>query len=104
MSDPKPNGKPRFDLGQLLSTPAALQAMAASNQTPMDFLSRHARGDWGDDLCDEDRRLNDQALVDGSRILSVYRTRKGVKIWIITEATDDNGHRAATTCILPSEY
>jgi len=99
-----PNGKPKFDLGQLLSTPGALEAMAESNQTPMDFISRHVRGDWGDDLCEEDRRLNDQALVDGSRILSSYKTRKGVKIWVITEAIDDDGHRMATTILKPEEY
>jgi hypothetical protein len=98
------NGKPKFDLGQVLATPGALEALEESGQTPMEFISRHACGDWGEDLCEEDRRLNDQALVDGSRILSVYRTRKGVKIWIITEAAGDDGHRACTTCILPSEY
>jgi hypothetical protein len=97
-------GKPKFHLGQLLSTPGALEALQESNQTPMDFISRHVRGDWGEELCDEDRQLNDQALVDGSRILSAYRTRKGVKLWIITEAADDDGHRLATTCLLPSEY
>ena len=83
---------------------AALEAMAEANQTPMEFMSRHVRGDWGDELCKEDRQLNDQALVDGSRILSAYKTRKGVKIWIITEAMGDDGHRAATTCLLPEEY
>jgi hypothetical protein len=98
------NGKPKFDLGQLLSTPGALEALEESGQAPADFLSRHARGDWGEDLCEEDRQLNDQALVDGSRLLSAYRTLKGVKIWIITEAMDDNGHRACTTALLPSEY
>ena len=73
-----------------------------SNQSPMDFISRHVSGDWGD-MCPDDKQLNDQALIDGSRLLSSYRTRKGAKLWIITEATDDSGHRAATTCILPSE-
>lgn len=96
--------KVKFSLGQLLSTPAALQAMADSGQTPLEFVSRHAKGDWGEELCQEDKRLNDQAVVDGSRILSAYKTRSGVKIWIITEAADDNGHRAATTALLPSQY
>ena len=51
-----------------------------------------------------DAALNDQALVDGSRLLSAYTTLKSVKIWIITEAADDSGHRLATTALLPSEY
>jgi hypothetical protein len=29
---------------------------------------------------------------------------KGVRIWIITEATDDGGRRAATTILLPTDY
>ena len=97
------NGKPRFDLGRLLATPGALKAMGEAGQTPLDFISRHARGDWGD-VCAEDKRLNDEALVDGSRLLSSYRLSNGRKLWVISEATDDNGHRAATTCLLPSEY
>jgi hypothetical protein len=97
-------GKPKFNLGQILATPGALEALQESGQTPLEFISRHARGDWGEELCDEDKQLNDQSLVDGSRILSAYKTRKGVKIWIITEACDDSGHRAATTALLPSEY
>lgn len=31
-------------------------------------------------------------------------TRAGEKIWVITEATDDRGHRSATTILLPDEY
>ena len=49
-------------------------------------------------------QLNDEALQDGSRILSAYITRAGEKIWIITEATDDRGQRSATTILLPDEY
>ena len=48
--------------------------------------------------------MNNASLVDGSRLLSAYRTLKGVKIWIITEATGDDGHRASTCCLLPNEY
>jgi hypothetical protein len=43
-------------------------------------------------------------LIDGSRLLSANRTSNGEKIWIITEAVDDSGKRAATTILLPSEY
>ncbi|HUT90282.1 MAG TPA: hypothetical protein VMY37_12350 [Thermoguttaceae bacterium] len=95
--------KPKFHLGQLVATPGALEALQDSGQRPDDFLSRHVQGDWGE-VCDEDRTLNDEALIDGSRILSAYRTLKGVKLWVITEAADDRGHRAATTILLPEEY
>jgi hypothetical protein len=93
----------KFPLGRLAATPGALEAMEASGQTAEFFLARHASGDYGE-VNDEDRQLNDEALIHGDRILSAYRTLKGVKLWIITEAADDNGHRAATTILLPSEY
>jgi hypothetical protein len=95
---------PKFSLGQTLSTPGALAAISDSGQAPYDFLTRHAQGDWGEELCAEDHQLNDQAVIDGSRILSAYRTEKNVKLWIITEAADDSGLRAATTILLPEEY
>jgi len=97
------SGKPKFQLGQILATPGALEALEESGQTPGFFLQKHQQGDWGL-VCDDDKMANDHALIDGSRLLSAYKTLKGVKLWIITEAVDDNGHRAATSCILPSEY
>ena len=93
----------KFDSGQFLSTPGALEALTESNQSPSEFLDRHSNGDWGD-MCNEDRQLNDAALNDGSRIFSSFKTRNGTKIWVITEAADDNGVRSATTILLPEEY
>ena len=93
----------RFSLGQLLATPGALSALEESKQSPAIFLDRHLRGDWGE-VCDSDKKLNDESLGDGSRLMSAYRTTAGVKIWVITEAADDQGQRAATTILLPEEY
>ena len=93
----------KFLLGRVVATPAALQAVEESGQTPASFLNRHASGDWGE-VDAEDWQLNDQALVDGSRLLSSYRTLKGKKLWIITEAADDHGNQAATTILVPEEY
>ncbi len=92
-----------FVLGRLLITPGALEALQRANQSAIEFLQRHALGDWGD-VCDEDRQANDHALIDGSRILSAHRTSLGEKLWIATEAADEAGQRAATTILLPSEY
>ncbi len=94
---------PRFNLGQIVATSGALRALAESGQTPDFFLERHLRGDWGE-VDEGDRKRNDQALVDGSRILSAYTTLRGVRLWIITEAADDEGRRVATTILLPEEY
>jgi len=90
-------------LGQIVATPGALVALAAADTSPSTLLQRHASGDWGD-LDAHDRAANDTALCDGSRLLSAYTVAEGVKVWIITEAADDDGHRAATTLLLPEEY
>jgi hypothetical protein len=93
----------KFNLGQVLATPGALEALAESGQQAAFFLNRHVVADWGE-VCQEDALLNDEALKDGTRLLSAYSTLKGVRIWIITEAADDNGQRPATTILLPDEY
>jgi hypothetical protein len=93
----------KFRLGRLLATPAALEAIQRAGQDPLFFLERHARGDWGEADA-EDRKLNDESGRDGSRILSAYRTLQGEKLWVLTEAADDFGNRAATTLLLPDEY
>lgn len=72
------NGKPKFNLGQIVATHAALEALQESGQTPQLFLARHVRGDWGE-VCDEDKGLNDQSLIDGSRLLSGIHHAHGNK-------------------------
>ena len=85
-----------FPLGQVVATANA--SLRLSTEEVLTALARHASGDWGD-LCPEDRRLNDQALREGTRLLSAYRTVKGVKLWVITEAD-----RSVTTILTPDEY
>jgi hypothetical protein len=95
--------KPLFQLGQVVATPGAIEAMQKAGQVAWEFLSRHVAGDWG--IVDaDDKAANDASLKDGSRILSAYTLNTGEKIWVITEATDDQGKRAATTILLPDEY
>jgi len=90
---------PLFSLGQIVSTPGALETLNAEGTNGLELLRRHVSGDWGD-LCEEDRRENGLSVEQGCRILSAYRLpRTGVKLWIITEAD-----RSVTTFLLPSEY
>lgn len=89
--------------GQTVATPGCLAALEAAGQTPHEFLARHLASDWGD-VAPEDHALNDAAVLDGSRILSAYTLATGVRIWVISEAADDDGTRAATTLLLPAEY
>ena len=93
----------KFAIGKTLATPAALEALEESGQSPDFFLDRHVQGDWGD-VDASDQQANDEALVSGERLLSAYKTLKGQRIWIITEAKGDEGQRAATTILLPEEY
>ena len=96
--------KYKFHPGRIVATPGALEAIRASGQTPEVFLGAHLEGYWGGELDEEDRRLNDEALIDGSRLLSAYKTLRGERLWIITEAADDLGRRYSTTILLPEEY
>jgi hypothetical protein len=89
---------PGFPLGRVVATPGALRALEEANQNAFEFLERHQAGDWGE-LCDEDKSENEFSVRNGFRILSAYRTRLDVKIWVITEAD-----RSATTFLLPHEY
>jgi hypothetical protein len=93
----------KFNLGRVVATPGALAAMEASGQSPAFFLDQHIQGEWGL-VCDEDKALNDAALIDGSRLLSAYTTLKGVKIWIVTEAVGEDGTRASSCLLLPEDY
>lgn len=77
-------------------TPGARDSIPPSEMAQA--LRRHARSDWGD-LDDEDRRANDRALQEGTRLLSAYHSTHGTKFWIITE-----GDRSVTTVLLPDEY
>jgi hypothetical protein len=95
--------KPKFPLGQLVATPGALRALAEAGQSPAFFLEKHQSCDWGD-VDSEDKRANDEALLTGARLLSAYKTLRGVRIWVITEAADDEGGRASTTVLKPEEY
>ena len=90
--------EPRFPLGQLVATPGALAALEEAEQDPLELITRHVTGDWGN-LEEEDKQENEFSVNRQLRILSAYKLPTGDKIWIITEAD-----RSATTLLLPSEY
>lgn len=100
---PNETTKAKFHPGQIVATPGALEALQDAGQQPQDFLVMHLSGDWGE-LDQEDRQMNEVALIDGSRLLSAYTTRRGQKLWIITEAADDDGRRLCTTILRPEDY
>ena len=85
-----------FRLGKIVSTPSALDQL--TQEDILLGIQRHQAGDWGD-VDEHDRAANDRALVEGTRILSVYQSANGTKFWLITEA--DRSH---TTVLLPADY
>jgi len=85
-------------LGRVVATPAALDALSATDTHPFALLRRHVTGDWGD-LTPEDVEANRMALATGARVLSAYTLPDGTRVWVITEAD-----RTATTILLPEDY
>jgi len=102
MSETEPRGEtplpPLFSLGQVVSTPGALEALEQAGQQSLELLARHVTGDWGE-LDEEDKAENDFSVGHNLRLFSAYTLSNGVKIWLITEAD-----RSVTTFLLPSEY
>ncbi|MPL89233.1 hypothetical protein SDC9_35266 [bioreactor metagenome] len=95
-----------FNTGQIVAT-RGVHDLACENSEFAQFiqksLNRHVKGDWGD-VDEEDKQTNDQALKQGTRMLSAYNDDRfpqngAATIWIITEAD-----RSATTILFPDEY
>lgn len=90
---------PLFPLGRCVATPGAIAALAATGQTPSEFLMRHQTGDYGC-VDDDDKRANDEAVQCGERVFSAYMLNDGqTKLWCISEAD-----RSSTCLLLPDEY
>jgi hypothetical protein len=90
------NNRLLFSLGRTVITSNAQGTLHPEDA--IRALARHSDGDWGD-VCEDDRQSNEQALKQGSRLLSVYTDQLGTKFWIITEAD-----RSSTTVLLPEDY
>jgi hypothetical protein len=87
-----------FELGHCIAT----DGVAALGVDLKPYLDRHAAGDWGQ-LGAVDKRANDRAVKEGTRILSAYdvplEDGETARIWLITEAD-----RSVTSALLPEEY
>ncbi len=91
----------QLPLGQVVATAGVDSWVKESPESRVpgivQAVMRHRSGDWGD-VCDEDKKLNDEAVDGEGRILSAY-TVDGEKVWVITE-----WDRSVTTVLFPSEY
>jgi hypothetical protein len=86
----------KFDLGEIRGSRAV--SIELNPAETLSLLKRHAMGDWGL-VGKEDWEANEQALIQGTRLLSAYETSKRKKVWIISEAD-----RSVTTILFPEEY
>ena len=98
-----PFGAPLFDLGNIYIT---VHANAVLADPPVDLrplINRHHRGDWLE-MAEDDQLANRAAVTDGSRVFSRFTLPGGRRVWIITEAEDEHGHRSHTTVLMPEDY
>jgi hypothetical protein len=86
----------KFRLGKIVSTPNALDRL--TQEEILMGIQRHQAGDWGN-VDTHGHAANERALIEGTRLWSVYHASNGVKFWLITEA--DRSH---TTVLLPEDY
>lgn len=89
---------PKFPLGRVFTTPGALAVINRAGQSVDFFLEKHSCGDWGE-LSAADEKANADALREGGRVMSSYRTLKGDIIWVATEFD-----RSLTAVMVPGEY
>lgn len=85
----------KFELGQVVVTRKASRTLGALDIEIA--LNRHAQGDWGV-APEQDRLMNDQALLTGGVLLSSYLSRNTL-FWIVTDSD-----RLVTTVLLPEEF
>ena len=88
----------KFELGKLVATRRVIEYINEAEEILHPYIKRHSVGDWGD-ACAEDKKVNEGALKNGGRLMSVYNLPDGKKIWIITE-----WNRCVTTILFPDEY
>ena len=93
-------GTVKFQLGVVVQTQGIAEKSMedpAFRIAVTDALSKHVTGDWGD-VSAADKLRNDQALIEGGRLLSSYHYGE-TKFWIITEY-----NRSVTTVLFSEEY
>jgi hypothetical protein len=109
-----------FPTGEIAITAGAARALADARQGCMEFVARHAGGDWGGNgsfertevtareieggvlATDRDDKLCKIAILTGrGTVHSRYRTAKRAEVWVMTELS---GGRGETTVVLADEY
>jgi len=90
--------KTLFQLGRVVATPGAIEALEKAQTSAWDILSRHVAADFGE-VDAEDWQANLDAIHNHERILSSFTLKTGERLWAITEAD-----RSSTCLLRPDEY
>ncbi len=92
----------KFELGLVVQTRSISEAREndkAFDKEVNNCFLRYCNADWSDMEYEEDKAMNDAAIVNNNnRIFATYNTSKG-KIYIITE-----WDRSVTTILFPEDY
>ena len=81
----------RFDVGEIVITPAASAVLEANGLTLDDLMARHQAGDWGD-VSIQVREVNERGLLEQFNLQSTYSVPDGRRLVVVT-----NHQRTATT-------
>ncbi len=73
----------KFEVGEVVVTPAAAAALEASGQTLAELLARHQAGDWGD-VAEHVRTVNKRGLVEQFNLQSAFAVRHGQRLVVVT--------------------
>lgn len=95
-------------IGEICSTPG-IMSLTSNSEFALSIsnaIDRYKNGDWGDDMDEHDKKLNDKVLKNGQlksdRLFASYKLSNSVILWIITEWYNERGF--ITTLMLPNEY
>ena len=100
-----------IQIGEVYATKGVSED-AEKNENFREFINisinRHINKDFGE-MEEEDIESNKESIINGSRIFSSYKIDKKLnnendKLWIITEAENENKEREYTTILYPKEY
>ncbi len=73
----------KFELGQVVITPAASAALETSGLSVDDLLAQHLAGDWGD-VSAQVRMVNERGLTESFNLQSAYQVASGQRLVIVT--------------------
>jgi hypothetical protein len=94
--------RPLFGCGALYASPGVVAHLQTHGRKIAELIGFHQGGEWGE-VSPSDRKANDLAIKDGSRILSCYFV-EGRKVFVITEAAGTDDRRASTCLLFADEY